>query len=562
MTTKNQIRPMGQKNQKNRSLYNISLLILSFFVGFGYAQSLTDTSKTAGLTQIKSIAIEQLMDKIRITIRCSAEPNIGVFSVETPPTVIVDFVDVFTKLTEADVAGTKFYPVKAVRPIQWKEVPPIARVEVLLDVACDYNVDRQGNLVVIDIDANPSPVETGLEKQAKIEPTVSMYVKDAEITDILRMLALQFGLNIIATQEVKGLVTVRIQDVPLHTALDALVKAAGCNFIKYNDGLILVKPLKKEVPGELLSKVFELEYSEAQDIKDALKRVISSDGNIEISYRRVADGGGSKRSAVLVVTDRAENLKQVEEMLQSLDSPPPQILITAKLIETTQSAQDLFGTNWTISAIASGQIPEKVKEGGPVAMPIVINNILFGTIDLSKMAAVLSFLQTRNNGRLLCEPQITTLDNQTAEIELSTKYPQPTVVTNPQTGAQSVSWTQLSIPIKLTVTPHVTTDGSIYTSIEVQVDAITGWIAAPLTQGGQQPIVSSRSAKTQVSCKVGEVIVIGGLTKDEVTRIRTPIPILGHIPILGRLLFSSTDTRTAKNNLIIFITPQVIKSEG
>jgi len=178
------------------------------------------------------------------------------------------------------------------------------------------------------------------------------------------------------------------------------------------------------------------------------------------------------------------------------------------------------------------------------------------------MAAVLSFLQTRNNGRLLCEPQITTLDNQTAEIELSTKYPQPTVVTNPQTGAQSVSWTQLSIPIKLTVTPHVTTDGSIYTSIEVQVDAITGWIAAPLTQGGQQPIVSSRSAKTQVSCKVGEVIVIGGLTKDEVTRIRTPIPILGHIPILGRLLFSSTDTRTAKNNLIIFITPQVIKSEG
>ncbi|MEO0092802.1 MAG: secretin N-terminal domain-containing protein [candidate division WOR-3 bacterium] len=557
MIKNNQIR---QKRQKNK--INAFIIILGLFVTLVYlsAQSLTETQTK--INQIKAIAIEQLQDKVRVTIRCSEQPNVGVFSIETPPTIVVDLVDAVNRLTEADVAGTKFYPIKSIRPSQWKEAPPIARVEIILDLPADFKIDRQDNLVVVDIDANPPKSTVTIPESERIEPTVTMYVKDAEITDILRMLAAQFNLNIITSQEVKGLVTVRIQDVSLHTALDALVKAAECNFIKYNDGLILVKPLKKELPGELQTRVFELEYSEAEDLKDALKKVISSEGNIQVSYRRVADGGGSKRSAVLVVTDRVENLRQVEGVIRDLDSPPPQILISAKLIETTQSTQDLFGTNWTISALASGQIPEPAKEGGPVTMPIVINNLIFGTIDLSKMAAVLNFLQTKNNGRLLCEPQITTLDNQTANIELSTKYPQPTVVTNPQTGAQSVSWTQLSIPIKLTVTPHVTSDGSIYTSIEVQVDAITGWIAAPLAQGGQQPIVASRSAKTQVAAKAGEVIVIGGLTKDEVTKIRRPVPILGYIPIIGKLFFSETDTRTAKNNLIIFIAPQVINSEG
>lgn len=522
----------------------------------------TEQSATNNLNQIKSVAIEQLQNKIRVTIRCLESPNIGVFNVETPPTIIVDFVDVQTNLLEADVIGTKYYPIKAVRPVQWKESPMIARVEIQLETSADFNVEREENLIVVDIDASPPPAGSRSLDTEKTEPTVSMYVKDAEITDILRMLASQFSLNVITTMEVKGLVTVRIQDVPLWTALDALVKAANCNFIKYNDGLILVKPLRVELPGELQTQVYELDHAEANDLRDALKKVISTVGNVEFSYHRLADGGGSKRSGVLVVTDRAENLAQVEAVIRSLDRPVPQIMIAAKMIETTQSAQDLFGINWTISATASGNIPEAHKAGGPVGLPIVVNNLVFGTIDISNMAAVLNFLQTRNNGRLLCEPQITTLDNQTADIELSTKYPQPTVVTNPQTGAQSVSWSQLTIPIKLTITPHVTSEGNITTTVEVQVDAITGWVAAPLTQGGQQPIVASRTARTQVTAKAGEVIVIGGLMKDEVTKTRAPLPILGYIPILGKLLFSQSDNRISKNNLLIFITPQVIKSEG
>lgn len=521
-----------------------------------------DEFASANFNQIKSVAIEQLQNKIRITIRCLESPNIGVFNVETPPTIIVDFVDVRTTLSEADVVGAKFYPIKAVRPIQWKESPMIARVEIELETSVDFNVEREGNLIVVDIDANPPPAGLRSPETEKTAPTVSMYVKDAEITDILRMLASQFNLNIITTMEVKGLVTVRIQDVPLWTALDALVKAANCNFIKYNDGLILVKPLRIEIPGELQTQVYELDHAEASDLKDALKKVVSSAGNVEFSYHRLADGGGSKRSGVLVVTDRAENLMQVEAVIRNLDRPVPQIMISAKMIETTQSAQDLFGINWTISATASGNIPSANKAGGPVSLPIVLNNLVFGTVDLSNMAAVLNFLQTRNNGRLLCEPQITTLDNQTANIELSTKYPQPTVVTNPQTGAQAVSWSQLTIPIRLTITPHVTSEGEITTTVEVQVDAITGWVAAPLAQGGQQPIVASRTAKTQVTAKAGEVIVIGGLMKDEVSQTRVPIPILGYIPILGKLLFSQSNTRNSKNNLLIFIAPQVIKSEG
>ncbi len=559
---------MNKNHNSKHNIFTCTLIICVLVLSITHAQVSplpmvnTDEAITKSVNPMRSIAIEQLRDKIRVTIRCSESPNIGVFNVESPPIIIVDLIDVRTVLTETDVTGPTLYPIKLVRPSQWKESPLIARVEVMLEVPATFSVEREENLVIIDIEANPPlTIPKGLE-ESKIEPTVSMYVKDAEIVDILRMLASQFSLNIISTQDVKGLVTVRIQDVPLWTALDALVKAANCNFVKYNDGVILVKPRKIDVPGELQTRIFELDHSEASDLKEALKRVVSSEGNIEISYRRVGDGSGSKRSAVLVVTDRVENLLEVQAVVHSLDLPSPQILVAAKMIETTQSTQDLFGINWTISAFASGNYPERAEPGEPINFPIIVNNLIFGTIDISKMAAVLNFLQTKNNGRLLCEPQITTLDNQTAEIELSTKYPQPTVVTNPQTGAQSVSWTQLTIPTLLNVTPHVTSDGTIYTTVEVQVDAVTGWVAAPLTQGGQQPIIASRSAKTQVAARVGEVIVIGGLTKDEVIKIKAPIPILGHIPIIGPLLFSQTETRVSKNNLIIFIAPQVVASEG
>jgi type II secretory pathway component GspD/PulD (secretin) len=562
------------RNQNTRSkIFTSALISCALILSIAHSQvtpipmSKIEEPITKTVNPMRSIIIEQLQEKVRVTIRCSESPNIGVFNIESPPTIVVDLIDVKTVFTEEDVAGTKLYPIKAVRPSQWKESPLIARVEVMLEVPATFNVEREDNLVMIDIDANPPmPLPKGLGE--KIEPTVSMYVKDAEIVDILRMLASQFSLNIISTMDVKGLVTVRIQDVPLYTALDALVKAAECNFIKYSDGLILVKPLKKEIPGELQTRIFELDHSEATDIKDALKTVISSEGNVEFSYRRVGDGSGSKRSAVLVVTDRAENLQAVQTAIQSLDQSIPQILISAKLIETNQSAQDLIGINWSIITSAAGQIPERGEPGDPVQLPITPQlfgmnyDIVLGMIDFGNMSAVLNFLQSRGKGRLLCEPQITTLDNQTAQIELSTKYPQPTVIINPQTGAQSVTWTQLNIPIELIVTPHVTSDGTINTNIEVRVDAISGWISAPVSQGGEQPIVASRSAKTQVAVDNGKVIVIGGLTKDEVIKTKNRIPILGYIPILGDLLFSHTSTRVDKNNLIIFIAPQIINSQG
>ncbi|MDH5682900.1 MAG: AMIN domain-containing protein [candidate division WOR-3 bacterium] len=550
---------MNLKIKKSRyTAIFIYILILHFSL------SLIDAEITEpGVTnQTRSIAIEQLKDKVRVTVRCSESPNIGVFSVESPPKIIVDFVDVQNKLTEAEVTGPKLYPIKAIRPSQWKEMPLITRVEIELEVAAPFNVERQENLVAIDIDANPPILAPRESEELKFEPTVSMYVKDAEIVDILRMLAAQFSLNIITTMDVKGLITVRIQDIPLYTAFDALVKAAECNFIKYSDGLILVKPIKKELPGELQTRVFELKHTEANDIKEALKNVISREGNVEFSFRRVAKGSGSERSSVLVVTDRAENMAEIEKVIRSLDLRPPQIVIMAKLIETSQSAQDLFGINWNLTVSAVGQITEVPAEGEPVQMPILVNNLILGTIDFGNMSAILSFLQTKGKGRLLCEPQITTLDNQTALIELSTKYPQPTVEINPQTGAQSVRWTQLDIPIELVVTPHATADGTINTNIEVTVEAITGWIPAPIAQGGEQPIIASRRAQTQVAVKNGEVIVIGGLTKDEVVRTKSRLPILGYIPILGDLLFSQTSTRTEKNNLIIFIAPQVINSQG
>jgi type IV pilus secretin PilQ/predicted competence protein len=498
-----------------------------------------------------------------VTIRCSAAPNISSFVQHDPPAVIVDLVGAQCAVQSTDLRTPA--PITGVSARQWRTDPQIVRVEIGLTRNAPYTVECAGTEVNVKFTPAPAVERTDREfDNAQPEPgeeeqLVTMVVKDADVAAILQMLAAQFKLNILTTSDVKGTVTFQFNNVPFQTVFDVLVKSAGCNYVKSGD-VTVVKPIKTEYVGELTTKVFNLDYAEAVDVQSAVTKLLSGKGSAEVSHRRVGTGGSSSRSSILIVTDYAADLDRISQVISDLDQPVPQIAIEAKFIETTLSRDDLYGIDWTIRVGATATVPDltPLKTGAAIELPIHLGELLLGTLKVGDLAAVLDLLKTRGNARLLATPRAITLDNQTAQMTISTQIPLREVRIDPGTQSQTITWRREAIPVDLKVTPHVLSDGSIDMDVDPSVEEITGYTGPPTDQ---QPITSKREAKTQIRVRDGEVAVIGGLVKDDYTKTVNKVPVLGSIPILGPMLFTSTKITATKSDLLIFIIPHVLPAQ-
>lgn len=520
---------------------------------------------------VTAVDLAQASGVTTVTIHCSATPNISSFFQAEPPTVVVDLVGARCAVGEA-LPGTVSDPVTEIQVNQWRADPMITRVAIELSRPAQYRIERVGN----EVQVNFAPVATSrpgeltrespvpalydnAETESSAAPDlVTMIVKEADVGAVLQLLASQFKLNILTTADVKGSVTFQFSNVPLQAALDALVKSAGCNMVRMGD-VILVKPLKVEVLGELETRIFNLDYAEAADIKASVNKLASPKGDIELSYRRVGDAGASRRASLLVVTDYPDNLNRIERLIHQLDQPVPQIAIEAKFIETTLSNDNLYGLDWALHSTAGGKVPPLTfSAGADVTLPIRLSDILLGTINLGDLAVVLDLLKTRGNSRLLANPRAITLDNHTATMTISTEVPLREVRIDPGTQAQTITWKRQSIPISLTVTPHVLADGAIDMDVNPKVEAITGYVGSATDR---QPITARREATAQIRVRDGEVAVLGGLVKDDYSKTVSKVPVLGSIPILGNLLFTKTRITASKTDLLIFIIPHVLSTQ-
>ncbi len=506
---------------------------------------------------VKDVAIDRLLDGVRVSVACSGTPNISSFITHDPPAIVIDIMDATSRLTREKLVSS-YYPVTAVT-VKPSEAINGVRVTVNLKRLVRHSITNENGVIAVQVGTQPLPPPPAPipEDQFSGKPPLTLLVQDAEVTSVLRMLARQFDLNMMVTQDVKSVVSVRLNEVPLRAGLEALVKAAGCNIVEDRSGVLIVKPFKKEMYGELQTRVFNLDYVEAEDVIKVIKKVLSPLGEAVSAFRRVGTkGGGVERSGILVVSDVPEALDEVAKVIAELDRPMPQIAIEAKFIETTHSTQDRFGIDWTPIASFTTDLP---KIGEEVALPVIIGGeMLVGKISFAQFTAAVEFMRSQGRSRVLANPRTVTVDNQTASISMGLDVPIREINKDPNTGEITYTWRTRSIPIKMEVTPHVTSDGMITMNVKPSVSAITGWIGSA---DDRQPIVAKREAETQVKVADGEVVVIGGLVKDEETRNVGKIPLLGDIPILGHLFKKTTIERT-KSDLMIFIIPRIIYPEG
>ena len=505
---------------------------------------------------VTDVAVDKLLDGVRVTVACSGTPNVSSFASADPAAVVVDLMGATAK-TDRMRFESKYYPVTVVQ-IDPSEATGGLRITIRLRDLVEHKVTVENGFVVVDLGTRPVMTSATVdEKDPFVGKKLTLYVKDADLTDILRMIASQFNLNLMVSPDVKSTITVRLADVPLRTGLEALLKAGLTNMVEGPSGVIIVKPEKKPMYGEMETRVFDLDYVEATDVQKAVAKMLSANGTSEIGRRRIGDADGSTRSSMLVVTDLPEALDRVAQLVAEFDRRQQQIAIEAKFVETTLTGEDRYGVAWTnIGLHANLGAYDFTKDAG--SMPLIFNNMVVGKVDMPKLDASLEILQTRGVSRVLASPRTVTTDNQTATMDVSTQIPLREFTSDPKTGLIVYSWKNQSIPVSLTVTPHITADGKVSMTLSPQVQAITGYVGPA---DDQRPIISSRSAATQAVVGDGEAVIIGGMIRDDENRTITKVPLLGDIPILGHLFRKTSITHT-KTDLMIIVIPHILPMEG
>src|SRR5215472_3384871 len=378
--------------------------------------------------------------------------------------------------------------------------------------------------------------------------TVTLDVKNADIVDVLKVLAEQSGQNIVATQNVKGTTTVDLHNVPLKEALDLIVRTNGLDYRQVGNVYVVGTPSDLAAQfgqaGQVATQsvAFPIKYANPADLQKQLATVIPAN-NFTVDAR----------TDTLLVTGTPDIIQSARNFLALSDIPAPQVMFEVKVIDITRTNDTANnGVNYSgSSALAflenplgappgtTFTLPATQYLGQPIPLQPFTRNELF-------ISAQLNYLITHNEAQLLADPKVSALDNLPASLLIGQTY--PIVYYDPKAGQFQAQF--IHIGAKLNITPIINTDGYITTTLHTERSVITGFVQ-------QFPILNKRSADSTLRVKDGETIVLGGMIDDEMTKSISKIPLLGDIPVFG-VLFKNINETKLHNEVVFLITPHII----
>jgi type IV pilus assembly protein PilQ len=419
--------------------------------------------------------------------------------------------------------------------------------------------------LVVVTPAAPAPQYTGQK--------ISLVFDNADIRSILQLIGDVSGLNILASNDVKGEITLRLIDVPWDQALDLVLDTANLGKIREGN-VIRIMPIDKIRErasstmklqreefdeGVLETRAFSVSYSKVDDVKKFLADLSSQRGSI------IADG----RNKQLIVKDVPLVLEQMADMIRRVDQPERQVMIEARIVEANTSFTRSLGVKWagdykdgSDPANQNGDITSgAIGAGGAFLVPLPVagvaasglaTGITFGALDGNlNINLRLSALESSGEGKIISTPRVTTLNGQKALISQGTKIPY-TTVSNDGAGTEFEN-----AELKLEVTPEINPDGSVILDVKASNSAVgTVYQSAG---GGDAPAIEEKKAETKVLVRNGQTTVIGGIFVESEINGKTGVPLLMDIPFLGGLFRSTTKTKE-RRELLIFITPRIVQS--
>jgi type IV pilus assembly protein PilQ len=401
-------------------------------------------------------------------------------------------------------------------------------------------------------DTSPEAPPGGVElKPTGSDKRINLDVQGADIHTVLRTLADYSGKNIIASREVEGEVTARLYDIPWEDALRSVLRAHGYGYVEEN-GIVRVGVLQKIRNEELEeaaadrkredllpieTQVVRLQFADAEELKPSLADMLSQRGKLQVDARTNA----------LIVSDIPGYVAKVAAMAADLDSRTPQVEIVSKLVDVSLDDSKNLGIVWSAKNIR----PSGSAVGGSATVEApttgALGNLLIGTVQSwGQLEAMLDALARSKKANVVSNPNITTVNNREAKILVGQKIP---LIVADQAGNAITQLTKIGI--QMHVTPHVNSDRTITMDLHTEVSELS---SQATVQGGV--IIQTSEADTRVLVENGDTAVIGGLMRNVQTELRTGIPVLQDIPLLG-WLFRNTNKVNDKRDLIIFVTPKL-----
>ena len=383
-------------------------------------------------------------------------------------------------------------------------------------------------------------------------PIKHLNFQNAEIRKVIGFLADYGQANIVVSPEVEGNVTLSLKDVSWRDALDILCKTyyltpvTEADYIRVlptKDYLAEVSTLEKhkheqEQLVELETAILKIDNAHADDLAGTVEPLLSARGKVEID----------ERTNSVVVRDIPKNIAKIETLVANLDKPTRQIKIAAKMVEVSTSALQELGIDWTINGLKRKDDGTEYKHTTSQNLDRVAEpsgNFLFSTIqDGWNLEASISALVASGNGKIIAHPEITTVDNKEARIQMGQRIP---IKEFDESGNVVITFEEVGTLLR--VTPHITSENRILMSLAPE--------RSTYEFDPNGIVINTSNAETSVLVENGQTAVIGGLTTQDVTNSKTGIPILKDIPGLG-YLFSYSRTRVENRDLIIFVTPTIV----
>jgi len=390
-----------------------------------------------------------------------------------------------------------------------------------------------------------------------LDRKISLSVDDSPIRDVIRLLAKQNKFNVSVTGEELGEVSFMLTDVPLSEALNAILTPNELTwYIKNN--IVVVKKAGDLTLDEVKTVVKNMKYISANEAKLSVSHLLSEGGKVEILIEKEGSDDTDVVPSRIMLSDRIAVVDEMLSILKKVDKPTPQINISVKLVETSIKNDKKYGVDWpeTFDATLGGLLDEETGLSSLGTFPIEGGDWVWGKINVNQVKAVLDLMVSNGNSKILSDPNITTLSNKTSEIGVTTTIPIETInrFTEGAVIQDIVSFQDLEIGITLKVTPRLNEENVITLKVNPIIEEIIGYTGPT---DNQRPITSNRTMTTEVRVKHGETLVMGGLLKESKFETIKKVPIIGSIPLLGRL-FQHRTVNVNKTDLTIFITPHII----
>jgi type IV pilus assembly protein PilQ len=562
------------------------------------------SSANAGARELRSIDFRRGADGSgRIIVKLS-DPHIHINLRQLGSQIVVDFADAdlptpLMRRYDATDFGT---------PVSGFDVTRVGNgARIAINATGDYEqlAYQSDDQYVVEVQPKRKAQVAQDDKPVYTGERLTLNFQEIETRAVLQLLADASGQNIVVSDSVTGNVTLRLQNVPWDQALDIVLRTKGLDKRK-QDNVIIVAPqeelaarekadlaAKKDIQelAPLRAEYLQVNYAKASDMAALIKTqsgsLLSPRGSVAVD----------ERTNTLLLQDTADRLGDIRRLVATLDIPVRQVLIESRIVVVNDDFERDLGarvglttvntngngvvtTSGTAAATdsivgsalnnlaknansavpypqypvsiptGSGGAPQRYNVNLPVAAPagsfalgILGSNFL---VDLELSAA-----QAETRAAVVSSPRVVTANQKEASIEQGVEIPYQQSASS---GATTISFKKAVLSLK--VTPHITPDSRIILDLDVRDDNV-GTVV--VTSGGVNvPSIDTREILTQVLVNDGQTVVLGGILETTSRDVATKVPWLGDVPVLGNLFKTTTKTDN-KDELLIFVTPKIVR---